>query len=36
MAANVRGGAVAKRNIEDEIADVRRRRKERQKAKEMN
>ena len=36
MAANVRGGTVAKRSTEDEIADVRRRRKERQKAKEMN
>lgn len=32
MAANVRGGAVAKRDIQDEIADARRRRKERQKA----
>ena len=28
MAANIRGGAVAKRGIEDEIADARRRRKE--------
>ena len=31
MAANVRGGAVAKRDIQDEIADARRRRKEREK-----
>ena len=31
MAANVRGGATAKRDIQDEIADVRRRRKEREK-----
>ena len=36
MAANVRGGAVAKRKIEDEIADVRRRRKEREKAMQQN
>ena len=32
MAANVRGGAMAKRDLQDEIADVRRRRKEREKA----
>lgn len=31
MAENIRGGAVAKRTIEDEIADARRRRKERNK-----
>ena len=30
MASNVRGGAVAKRDIEDEIADARRRRKQNQ------
>lgn len=36
MAANVRGGAVAKKKIEDEIADVRRRRKEREKAMQQN
>ena len=36
MAGNVRGGAVAKRDIEDEIADVRRRRKERMKAQQQN
>ena len=36
MAANVRGGAVAKRDLQDEIADVRRRRKEREKARQMN
>ena len=31
MAANVRGGATAKRDVRDEIADARRRRKEREK-----
>ena len=31
MASNVRGGAVAKRDIEDELADARRRRKENRK-----
>ena len=36
MAANVRGGAVAKRDIRDEIADARRRRKEREKAMRSN
>ena len=36
MAANVRGGATAKRDLQDEIADVRRRRKEREKARQQN
>lgn len=36
MAANVRGGAVAKRSLEDEIADARRKRKEMQKRTQMN
>ena len=36
MASNVRGGATAKRDVADEIADVRRRRKERQRARQMN
>lgn len=32
MAANIRGGATAKRDVRDEIADARRRRKERERA----
>lgn len=36
MAGNVRGGAVAKRDVQDEIADLRRRRKERMKAQQQN
>lgn len=36
MAANVRGGATAKKDVQDEIADVRRRRKEREKARQQN
>lgn len=36
MAQNVRGGATAKRSIEDEIADARRRRKEMQKIRQPN
>ena len=31
MAGNIRGGAVAKRTLEDEIADARRRRKQKEK-----
>lgn len=36
MAKNVRGGATAKRSLEDEIADARRRRKEMQKKNQLN
>lgn len=36
MAGNVRGGAVAKRSVEDEIADLRRKRKEMQKRNQPN
>lgn len=36
MAQNVRGGATAKRSIEDEIADARRKRKEMQKIRQPN
>lgn len=36
MAQNVRGGATAKKSIEDEIADARRRRKEMQKTRQPN
>jgi hypothetical protein len=36
MAGNVRGGAVAKRDVKDEIADLRRRRKERMRAQQQN
>ena len=36
MAGNVKGGAVAKRDVRDEIADVRRRRKEMMRAQQQN